>query len=147
MSSINRHIVSIEKHKELLSKFPEHWKQTLLMYTGEELFYFYKLCCMKVIKNGDNTKDMFFLALKNKFYAYMNQDKRLDKLYPISGDAWIKLHHKFRYAFEQYVDIEEDEVFDVQKAKEAYAKEQAGMVKLDVTKAIGSLNNKFKRLA
>ena len=140
-----------------MSKFPNAWQEKLKQYTGEELFYFYSLCCMKKRMNkeqeangtwvkGTNTKDMFFLGLKSKFYRYMEGKER----YPIYGDAWIKLHHKFRYQFERYVGIPqegEEETFNVEEAKIAYAKEQARLVGLDVGKAVSILDDHFKRLA
>ncbi len=142
MSSINVSKVTKEQHAELLSKFPQQWHIKLYQYTGEELFYFYKLCSVKTKKNGSDYKDMFFLSLKAKFYRYMEGQEK----YPISGDAWIKLHHKFRYQFELYTGVNE-EVFDLEEAKRTLAEEQRQRVVLDTERASAELANKFKRLA
>jgi hypothetical protein len=154
MSSVNIVTVTVAQHAELMSKFPGSWHKKLQSYTGEELFYFYKLCCMtptftkvKDKTTGEwvkvGTRDMFFLGLRSKFYRYMKGQVP----YPIKGEAWIKLHHRFRYAFEAYCGIDEGEDFDVQGAKISYAKEQAKLHRLDVVKASELLAGKFKRYA
>ncbi len=110
MSTINLNPLSVQMFSDLLTKFPVSWQEKLKAYTVEELFYFYKLCQLKpkriMIRQDDNSfvdagmKDMFFLSLRAKFYRYMQgKDK-----YLIHGDAWIKLHHKFRHSFDLYTE-------------------------------------------
>jgi hypothetical protein len=117
------------------------------MYTGEELFYFYKMCSLtlKRAKDKDGSslyvKDMFFLSLKSKFYQYMRGEIK----YPIYGDAWIKLHHRFRSAFER--EYLEEECFNLEEAKAAWSAEQRKTQVLDTTKASKELSDKFTRLA
>ena len=144
MSSINIIQLSTQQQVDLLSKFPLAWQDKLKIYTGEELFYFYKLCTLTV-KKGESglVRNMFFLALKSKFYRWMDGKEK----YPIYGDAWIKLHHKFRYVFELYAGVDMDEPFDLGSAKIAYAREKAEAEGFDTTKAVNLLVAKFKRLA
>jgi len=94
------------EYELILSKFPEYARDMLRIYTGEELFYVYKLCCFKPIrdKHGDlKSGDVFYLAMKAKMIAYLlgKLDQYSRSIKPIHPNAWGKLGSKFRYEFNQ----------------------------------------------
>ena len=95
----------------ILSKFPEYCRDMLRLYTGQELFYAYKLCTFKPTKNKDGdyrSGDIFFLAMKKKMQNYLNGilDEYGRSFKPIHPNAWEKLGAKFKYEFEeQYATI------------------------------------------
>jgi hypothetical protein len=92
------------EYELILSKFPEYCRDMLRLYTGEELFYAYKLCCFKSTKdeNGDvKGSDIFYLAMKAKMIAYLNGmlNEYGKSVSPIHPNAWPKLGKKFKYEF------------------------------------------------
>lgn len=116
-TQVNSLPVSLRQHQELLSLFPEAWMDKLRMYTGEELFYCYKLCMFEAkrdrITNDFKSGDLFYASLKAKLKAYLKGEKRpgaygvMLSANPIAGTAWIKLGRKWareynaEYIFDQ----------------------------------------------
>ena len=111
--SLNSVPVAVVDHVGLLSKFPEQYREQLKMYTGEELFYVYKIATLKVRRNkaGDIPgSDMFFLSLKYKLFRWLKGEtcqclKHGKKHcgHGINPMAWAKLGSRFKQEFYGYV--------------------------------------------
>lgn len=97
-------------YQHILEQFPEAYHEKLAVYTGEELFYAYKLILFspKKDRNGDiKPSDVFYLALKAKLIRWL-QGK---EAYPIAPMAWGKIGAKFRA--EYYAFLEQSECDDL----------------------------------
>jgi hypothetical protein len=108
MASIN-HIPTIRpsQFESLLSKFPEMYRDKLRLYTGEELFYVYKLLTFDSSPDskGDwKSKDLFYLGLKAKVIKWLKGEKdEYGRLYqPLYPSAWAKLT-RFKSLYIEYV--------------------------------------------
>lgn len=118
-TQVNSLPVSVRQHQELLMLFPEAWQAKLRLYTGEELFYCYKLCMFDAkrdkITHDFKGGDLFFATLKVKLKAYLKGLKRpgaygvMIEAQPINPNAWLKLGRKWakeynaEYVFDQPV--------------------------------------------
>jgi hypothetical protein len=113
---INEIRISREDHAVILSRFPEAYREKLRMYTGEELYYVYRLMTFKPSPGRElKSGDVFYLALKAKMYRFLRgQDK-----HPIYPAAWAKLGSKFRFDFHEAYDntVELEEAIKALKAK------------------------------
>jgi hypothetical protein len=108
---INGIPVHVTDYEGLLSKFPEVYRDKLRVYTGEELFYMYKLALFnpKPAKEmGYKSGDILYMALKQKMFRWLKGEER----YGIHPHAWRKLGSKFKYGFLDFVqaEIEEQDV-------------------------------------
>lgn len=108
MPTINILPVSLAPdYEKLLSRFPEEYREKLRLYTGEELFYIYKLATYKPKKikvdgvdMGFTGSDMLFLSLKAKLFRWLKGQEK----WGVNPAVWQKLGRKFRYSFEEYID-------------------------------------------
>lgn len=93
-------------YNKLLARFPEEHQEKLRMYTGQELFYIYKLCKYEAKKEADGSlreADWKFLALKAKMFAWLKgQVKR-----PISGTFITKACSAWNRAMTSFVEEEQ----------------------------------------
>ncbi len=123
--SININSVPVKLHADILSQFPASWQEKLRKYTGEELFYFYKLCLVKPrhirdpeTKDSLGVKNMYLLTIQAKFKRWA---KGLEK-YPIHGDVWVKLASKYRqdflYLVQEYQQVELAESEELARIKD-----------------------------
>ena len=105
----------------ILSKFPEEYRARLRLYTGEELFYCYRLAQYqpKMVDGLYKSGDVFYMALKRKFFQWLKSECKQHtddkdkvyttywlngvKVYPIEPAAWVKLGAKFRSSFYGFV--------------------------------------------
>ena len=106
--------VSQAQYDSILKLFPESWVDKLRLYTGEELYYAYRLCLFKPYKNritGDiKSSDVLFLALRTKLIAWLKGERRADSIgilkdvQPIYPQAWAKLGRRWASDFvEEYI--------------------------------------------
>jgi hypothetical protein len=103
--------VSRVQYAALLALFPASWQDKLTLYTGEELYYAYRLCLFVPyrdritgdIKGGDVT----FASLRAKLVRYLkgiSHDEYGRMPQPIWPDAWIKLGRRWAKDFnEEYI--------------------------------------------
>lgn len=100
--SINVVPVKGSDYNGLLTKFPEQYREKLRLYTGEELFYIYKLATYKpriVAGTISNGSDAFFNGLKFKLFRWLKGDQK----YGVHPSAWLKLGSRFRGQFHEFV--------------------------------------------
>ena len=114
-SYVWRQIVNIikmsqAKYAQLLALFPAAWHEKLKLYTGEELYYAYRLCLFRPTRNdnGDfNSGDVTFLAIRSKLLRYLkgiSYDEYGRAPQPIPPTAWTKLGRRWSKDFsEEYV--------------------------------------------
>jgi len=102
--AINSVPVSVLDHAGILTKFPEKYRDKLKLYTGEELFYVYKIMTYKAtMKNGGyNSSDILYLSLKAKMTRYLKGNEK----YGIHANALPKLGMKFQSQFHGYIEAE-----------------------------------------
>lgn len=70
---------SVVLYDELLSKFPIEYQAKLRRYTGQELYYIYKLCTYKPRLNRDGyvpPTSLKFLSLKAKVYRWLRGQEK-----------------------------------------------------------------------
>lgn len=102
------------QHLALLALFPEAWQEKLKLYTGEELYYAYRLCMFDPKRDkitGDfRGGDITFLSIKAKLKAWLKGEHRpgaygiMREAMPIAPQAWAKLGRKWALDFsEEYV--------------------------------------------
>jgi hypothetical protein len=135
---INDIKMSVTKYESLLGLFPEAWRDKLRIYTGEELFYCYKLCKFKPGKALDRdecvehgtryckacafhkTGDITYAAIRMKLIRYLKGtlDEYSRPSKPVAPDAWAKLGRKFRWAYEEdmLIDMERLESEELMKS-------------------------------
>ena len=102
--------VSQTQYKALLELFPEAWRDKLRLYTGEELYYAYRLCLFQPRRDrvtGDHRSgDITFASLRAKLVRYLKGtlDEYNRQPQPIYPNAWAKLGRKWMYDFnEEYI--------------------------------------------
>lgn len=99
---INGIRVSAEDYALLLSKFPEQYREKLKLYTGEELFYVYKLAIFKPKRDPEgniSASDMTYMALRAKFMRWLKGEDK----HPLYPSAWDKLR-RFRSEFQAFIE-------------------------------------------
>jgi hypothetical protein len=100
-TSINTVAVSQKVYAYLMDKFDDSYYMKLSKYTGEELFYTWRLATYQ-------TKDVFWLSLKAKLFRYLRDE---DEKYGIHPTAWIKLRSRFQREFEEFLESEDVDTF------------------------------------
>jgi hypothetical protein len=110
-NTMNQLKVSKSQHTALLSLFPEAWQPKLLLYTGEELYYAYRLCMFKPVRDkvtgdhrsGDITLSMLRMKLLN-YLKGISYDEYGREAKPIAPSAWLKLGRRWQHDFsEDYI--------------------------------------------
>ena len=95
--------VTKEDYEKLLSKFPEQYRWKLRAYTGEELYYIYRICTYKPRLDAQgcltNSSDGFILAQKTRCFKWLKGELKSG----INTAVLNRIGRKFRQGFHDIV--------------------------------------------
>jgi hypothetical protein len=94
--------VKAEDYEALLSKWPEQYRYKLRAYTGEELYYLYRICTYKAkVKDGtlSNSSDAFVLAQKARCFKWLRGELRSG----VNSAVLNSIGRKFRDGFHDLI--------------------------------------------
>lgn len=130
--------ITKEKYNEFLNLFPSAWHERLRVYTGEELFYVYKICRFKPGKSIDSdpcvshdksyckdcgifkSGDLTIASIRAKTLRYLRGglDEWSRPLRPVPMPLALgKLGRRFKQAFESEIESMLDSLADQAKVE------------------------------
>jgi hypothetical protein len=92
-------IPSKPHYDKILSCFKPEWHDKLRVYTGEELYYVYRIMTYKPRYGDMRSSDVFFLVIQNKIRNYCEGKSR----YCVNPLAFGKLGRRFKDDFMEFV--------------------------------------------
>jgi hypothetical protein len=114
---MNQLKVSTVQYEALINLFPEAYRERLRVYTGEELYYAYRIALYEGRRNrmtkDYSSGDVFYLGLKTKLFRYLKGIKTpgaygiMREQQPISPAAFLKIGSKFRADFNEVYGFED----------------------------------------